>query len=116
MPKGYKNPLSPHTPAPWFIREHNGEFFITSEEFRKGQSMGIAEVYKNRANAQLIATAPDLLHAANKAANNLQSVINGFDVIGETITEERKEELLRETYDLCQHAYLKATNEICKEL
>lgn len=76
--------MSKHTPGPWFVQDDHGKRWIETS----GNDDTIAEIHRRRdkgsvysckealANAELIAAAPDLLAALEKAREDINWMLN----------------------------------------
>ena len=83
--------MSKHTPGPWIIQE-NGNEYNCDIGVENGDSIVLSV---SNTNAHLIAAAPDLLSALEKARDDINWMLNSkqflngfvFDYINEAITK-----------------------------
>jgi len=74
------------TPGPWYIEEHNpGEFDITSGEGGKIIAMADCEGKEAKANAHLIAAAPELLEALKLVRDKYQEHFENMPVAWQSV-------------------------------
>jgi hypothetical protein len=88
-----------HTPAPWKISHENHAYVILSKRFvvadvfheeKEGKTTGAQSTEEAKANALLIAAAPDLLSALEKAVNHKNAFWNNSDALDAALFAIRK--------------------------
>lgn len=82
-----------HTPAPWQIHEDESQLIVTTDGYST-----IAEVFEKRpgwkANARLIAAAPELLEALKVALYDITLTVEHESEYGDNITHARASQRL----------------------
>ena len=91
--------MSGHTPRPWSVggeSSNDGEAEVivaadrticwTADTFDDDEDCGVI-TDEDRANARLIAAAPEMLHACQAVANDLHRMLDGDDFCGMSDTE-----------------------------
>lgn len=89
-----KTPTS-HTPGPWFVKQYSGSDYWFVSQQRQQETDGIAQVYRfveegdGRANALLVAAAPELLEWFEAAVDVVEGQIESGEPSLFDVTEAR---------------------------
>ena len=103
--------MNKHTPGPWFAKFEAGRYVISSQgAFGPHRSLAITGGFEpaNGANARLIAAAPDLLAALNRANRLLAELTHTSWIVGADAASIDINQRIRATHHLACDAIKKA--------